>query len=177
MNRIVSSLALGMLLNIGLANAEVSSMSLESFNGSGDVKYWEVSVQCAGDPQERLMRRVVGKGNPWCSSDNTDLCNESKFALSGAICGANTAVAVLKEETQVLDSADDVVQSAQGDESELAAQASQIALDMALDPTKEARRTALLREQVQIEEQRILIEQKRLELMQTELKLKRQVGQ
>ena len=177
MNKIISSLALGMLLISWASNAEVSSMSLESFNGSGDVKYWEVSVQCVGDAREQLMRRVVGKGNPWCSSENTDLCNESKFALSEAICGANTAVAILKEESQVLDSASDVVQSGQGDESELAAQASQIALDMTLDPAKEARRTALLREQVQIEEQRILIEQKRLELMQTELKLKRQVGQ
>jgi len=151
------------LLSAPIASmAEVKSMSVESFKDLDGSRYWEVAVKCHSDSTERLMQRVVGKGNKWCSAANTGLCNDSKLELSRDICAAealskkssNRDNTIVASETKNEESVGTLLASASED--------------------KESQRTELMRQQVQIEEQRILIEQRRLSLVQAELRLKQQ---
>jgi len=164
------------------ANAKVGSMSLEKFKRQGDKRYWEVKVKCIGDSQTKTMQRIVSGKKTWCSIDEPGLCNTNKFALSQLICRSNKTVAKdnapsseqlsqdssaveitepIQANTQDVDGSKDLVQQVWTEtESE--------------QNDKEALKTNLMREQVQIEEQRILVEQKRLELVQRELALKKQ---
>lgn len=138
--------------------AEVKSMSLGKFKDVDGRRYWEVAVTCKGEPNEKLIRRSIGQRTPWCSVDDASLCDRTKSNLSKKICTSNT----IAEATPAAAS------TSPAEEIEPAEQST------ALSATDEARKTELLREQVQIEEQRILIEQKRLELIQDELALKKQ---
>lgn len=162
--------------------AEVKSMSLESFKEEVGVRFWEVAVKCDDDTEQK-MRRVVGQGNPWCSVSDGSTCDESKFTLSRALCGAGrpVEVAIAPSESKADQaptsqaSVDEVASNINkslnaAPEIELSDRTPATNTDL-LDPIKESRRTELMREQVQIEEQRILIEQKRLELRKAELEL------
>lgn len=194
MNKLIILSLMAFTIYPSVTNAEVKSMSLETFKEEDSVRFWEVEVKC-DDNTEQLMKRVVGQGNPWCSVSDTASCNESKFTLSRSLCGAGRPVEVAiaprsgqgsvsddnktPSETSVADVATEInkslnVSSEAAFTESVAVKNSTNSLPVAediLDPIKESKKTELMREQVQIEEQRILIEQKRLELRKAELEL------
>ena len=79
------------------AFAEVESMSLENFKNIEGERYWEVSVLCNGDSQEKLMKRIVGGNKQWCSTADSSLCDENKFTLSRLMCGSDEIVEATTE--------------------------------------------------------------------------------
>lgn len=64
-------------------------MSLEQFKKQNGEHFWEVAVKCAQSSTEKVMKRVVGRGNLWCSVDNEEVCDENKFTLSRALCSSS----------------------------------------------------------------------------------------
>jgi len=168
-------LMIGLLYNTSTI-AEVESMSLEKFKNIDGERYWEVSVLCQEDSAEKLMKRVVGEGNLWCSANDDSLCEENKFTLSQLLCGSQETNSDASSDTSAeieQTTADEVATDSTNNET--AALPSEIESSSASVDT-ETLKTRLLKEQVQIEEQRILLEQKRLELVQRELELKKQLA-
>lgn len=150
-------------------NAEVESMSLENFRNVDGSRYWEVVVNCTGDESGKVIKRSVSDDSLWCSSDDSSLCNKTKFALSESLCDTSYPTPVSDVVAEQAVSPATVATAPQ--ENSL----SESADDNIVAPSAIERKTALLREQVLIEEQRILIEQKRLELIKQELALKKQI--
>ena len=179
--------------------AEVETMSLEHFKDVNGERYWEVTLKCSAESDEKVIKRTVGRGNPWCSVDNTSVCNENKFTLSRMLCPtegsidtqiakkpknndkvsskvdlspAKSAVADSnKTRPEVVSSASKNIKRSDSNNSSRQAVSSK---PNVLGSSSSSTETELLREQVQIEEQRIQIEQRRLQLLQIELELKKQ---
>ena len=63
-------------------------MSLERFKDIDGHRYWEVAIKCTANTNEKVIKRTVGRGNPWCSVDNSEACDTNKFTLSRALCGS-----------------------------------------------------------------------------------------
>lgn len=164
------------LMAPSLGNAEVKSMSLETFKNIENQRFWEVAVSCVENAAEKVIKRIVGEGNPWCAVENNELCDSSKFVLARNICESPSTVIAAREPTKALTSA--AANSGAADVAETLNNTEQFVTTAILSDAgsvDSAKRTQLLREQVQIEEQRIQIEQRRLELVAAELALKKQL--
>ena len=169
MTRILCIAALTAALAPSLAVSEVEFMSRKYFQNVDGNRYWEVKLTCEGETTEKLMKRVVGENNDWCSVDTPSLCNESTFVLSELICGATENEIAAK--VALLDKPPATEPEAvQENQSGAEAQTN------TMEQSKADLRNALVLEQVEIEEKRIQIEQRRLELAQRELELKKQLA-
>lgn len=156
--------------------ASVAKMSLEKFVDVAS-PYWHVDVTCSDRSDLRAMHRPI-ENEAWCAADAKELCDNNKYTLSTKLCddslANNTVLASNAGKTQAaikpdLDS-DSIVKIS---DSPLSKTANKPNVSVAKKVTRED----LLNEQVQIEEQRILIGQKKLELRRQELALqKRQLN-
>ena len=161
--------------------ATVESMSLEEFI-EAEQSYWRVSVQCENVAQPRTIQKPIA-GDTWCASDAPTVCNENKFTASRMVCADNfTQKVVNGDSTKVsIDSAPNVDATLSSDTAAVeAASEPTVSSTTAPEPieplmteAKKLSKTDLLKEQNQIESQRILIQQKRLELQRRELELKK----
>ncbi len=176
-----------------VVQARVDSLSLEQFKDQNGERYWEVTAKCAKNNVEKTMKRIVGRGNPWCSIDNSKFCNKNKFTLSRALCSSanlskNDVVQQSVTDTQATtqpnskESGSSTASLGGADSKTSAAETSivkttpsQIVTPKSDRVDRSSKKNELLREQVQIEEQRIQIEQRRLQLVQIELDLKKQL--
>ncbi|WP_147251052.1 hypothetical protein [Arenicella xantha] len=159
------------------ANAAVDSMSLESFI-EADAPYWEVSVVCENVDTPKLMRKPIA-GNQWCSVESPSMCDENKYSISRQMCDDSSASAVADEAENSSAAAAPKATEQVSSEPAPAPVAADTTAPVEQSPkesvsTEPPTRAELMREQLQIEEQRILIEQKRLELQGLELELKKQ---
>ena len=152
--------------------AGVESISLETFK-DGDERTWEVNVKCNSEVEPRIMRRAVGS-DEWCSADIVNMCDKNKFSLSQQLCDDNFAQRLVNSQNSDSSQSNSVERLGE----QTSEQASTLLAGQGLaksDSTAEpVSRSDLIKEQMQIEEQRILIEQKRLELRRQELSLQRQ---
>jgi len=152
--------------------APVESTSLEVFKDT-ETPYWEVSVNCSGLDTPRTMTKGI-EAKEWCSSEVISLCNENKFLLSQQLCDNDVSQHVSSSTSDVAletqqENELDLVSASVNKES-----AKAVKVDTKnTNTTQKIDRDSLIREQIQIEEQRILIEQKRLELRRLELALEK----
>ncbi|GHA16827.1 hypothetical protein GCM10008090_28090 [Arenicella chitinivorans] len=161
--------------------AAVESMSLEKFI-EAEQSYWHVSVKCENVEQPRSMQKPI-TGDNWCASDAPTVCNENKFTASRMVCADNFAQKVSDDESApiVTDPVPKSAASAAPDTTKAETNSKPVAAPSPQPATtapasieaKKLSETDLLKEQNQIESQRILIQQKRLELQRRELELKK----
>lgn len=167
------------IASVGISNvnaASVAKMSLEKFVDVAS-PYWQVDVTCSDGGDLRAMHRPI-ESEAWCAADAKELCDNNKYTLSTKLCddslADNTVLASNTGKTQA------ATKSNLGSESTVATPDSSLgktANKPNVSAAKKTTREALLSEQVQIEEQRILIGQKKLELRRQELALqKRQLN-
>ena len=156
--------------------APVESTSLEVFKDT-ETPYWEVSVNCSGLDTPRTMTKGI-EAKEWCSSEVISLCNENKFLLSQQLCDNDASQHVSSSTSDV--ALDEPLETQQENELDLVSasvnkeSAKAVKVDTKnTNTTQKIDRDSLIREQIQIEEQRILIEQKRLELRRLELALEK----
>jgi len=167
MKRILCIAAFAAALAPSLASSEVEFMSRKYFQNVDGQRYWEVKVTCKGDTTEKLMKRIIGGDEKWCSVDDSSMCNESTFTLSELMCGATESEIAAKAAT---------LDTAPAAEPEAVPENQAQAEAESAEQNNADLRNALVLEQVEIEEKRIQIEQKRLELAQRELELKKQLS-
>lgn len=165
-----------MLPNL-VSAAPVKSISLEVFK-DGAERFWEVSVNCEGLNQPRLMRHPIEDGQ-WCSNDIKNLCDKNKFSLSRKLCDDNFNQQVVNFQNSPLSTQANngsVVSKIEKKPVEEIGKVAKTKTPSAIQVNRGqvASPENLLKEKMQIEEQRILIEQKRLELRRRELSLQKQ---
>jgi hypothetical protein len=186
---ILAILPAALSLPITTFAAPVDSMSLEVFK-DGPQRFWEVSVVCEGQIHPRLMLRPVDK-DQWCSSEIGSLCDENKFSLSRQLCSDNfnqqlvnhkEGRPVLTVKADPIDINPDIGDNVDTKQLEPLAttpttnspvNAGTPPSTSTIAPIQVVSKENLLKEQMQIEEQRILIEQKRLELRRKQLELQK----
>ena len=161
--------------------AAVESMSLEEFI-EAEQSYWRVSVQCENVDQARTIQKPI-TGDTWCASDAPTVCNENKFTASRMVCADNFAQKVAGGDTAPV--VTDPVPQTEFEAAPETTKAETVSKPVAAPVTnpapaeqkttksKKLSKTDLLKEQNQIESQRILIQQTRLELQRRELELKK----
>jgi len=168
----------------------VKTISLEVFKDA-KVPFWEVSVSCENVTSPRTMSKAID-GSQWCSTDIASMCNDNKFSLSRQLCNDNFSQQIVdfkngKPLSQPDAETATIATKANNENApaELvsttqktgAKEQAKIANNANSDDDVVTGRNNLLKEQMQIEEQRILIQQKRLELRRRELALqKRQLS-
>lgn len=148
--------------------ANVADMSLEKFIDVA-TPFWQVEVSCTNSKLKPIMTRPI-ESDVWCSLDVADLCDKNKYSLSRKLCddsftqqvgsnGASSAKAL--ESTTISESPESSNITSSKPKSN---QAKTIASNKKSTTAAKATREDLLFEQVQIEEQRILVDEKKLEL-------------
>ncbi len=146
-------------------SAGVRSVSLERVFTNGVTKFYDVSLRCTGDRAERGIRKSDEKGSLWCSKDVSSLCDKRKYTLARKICAYDAAAF---KALQVKQEGPVVAAKAVSESEPVAANS--------VDKDKARLANELRREQMIIEAQRIQIEQRRLELVEQELGLKKQIA-
>lgn len=128
----------------------VDVISLETeFDIEGSV-YYEVSVKCSDVEELQNLRKEATSRAKWCSQDEQKFCSKKKVAAARAVCRRLGSGASSEPKTSI------VKDQENSRSSDVATQ-----------------RDRLLKEQMLIEAQRIEIENKRLQLVERELSLKR----
>ncbi len=144
------------LILLGVASAEVGGLSLEREKVAGVQRYLEVTVTCSDGNEVTRIRKSTKHGAKWCSVDEAGSCDKSKYTLARELCASSGG------ELGFL-----AAEGSQSDERAASLNDQRAVLKTSI------RKRELLAEQMLIEEQRISIEQRRLELVELELSLKR----
>ena len=142
---------------------EVKKMSSERFIDA-EPPYWQVTINCGDGNDTKVIKRPIDL-QEWCSSEQENLCDTSKESLSDKLCNSATSTSVNKVA---------ITEKPTSKGSNIKHDMTQTTPSSA---AKKQAREALLFEQLKIEEQRILIAQKKLELRSKEIALqKRQLN-
>jgi len=143
------------------ANAWVQKISLERVFVGENIRVHEVAVRCRIQKKQRVMRKQVSSNGPWCSTDIPSLCSKSKISAARQLCKLNSTefAALASGEAEVPSS------GKSQDNSNVKTLA---------EPKTDSKQD-LLAEQMLIEEQRIAIAQKRIELTRREVGLKKKL--
>jgi hypothetical protein len=149
----------------GANAASVAKMSLEKFVDVAP-PYWQVDVTCGDSNAVRAMHRPI-EDEAWCAADAKELCDINKYSLSRKLC--DDSLTNVKLITTDASKTQATIKSQTDSNNAPKASGS----SLAKTASKKITREALLNEQVQIEEQRILIGQKKLELRRQELTLQK----
>ncbi len=145
------------------ANAWVQKISLERVFVGENIRIHEVAVRCRIQKKQRIMRKQVSSNGPWCSTDIPSLCSKSKISAARQLCKLNAS-----EFTALA--------SGKADVATPAAQQSGSKVEGIAEPKVDSKQD-LLAEQMLIEEQRIEIAQKRIELTRREVGLKKKLSE
>lgn len=159
------------------AIAEVRSMSIERTKVVGGESLNQVSVRCGNDSNPRFMVRPSEQLAQWCSVEVKGLCNKSKYRLATALCKYNSkGFRSLAAKSQTTKSQTAKPQKSTSGTAAVKEQPQQESIEK--PKADKAQGLAdiiadLHRELILIEEQRIQIEQRRLELVNLEIQLKK----
>ena len=145
------------------ADAWVQKISLERVFVGENIRVHEVAVRCRIQKKQRVMRKEVSNNGPWCSTDIPGLCSNSKVTAARQLCKLNA-------------SEFEAIASGKAEAPSSVAQKSDSKLETVTESKADTRKD-LLAEQMLIEEQRIEIAQKRIELTRREVGLKKQLSE
>lgn len=145
------------------ADAWVQKISLERVFVGENIRIHEVAVRCRIQKKERVMRKQVSSNGPWCSTDIPSLCSNSKVSAARELCKLNA-------------SEFEAIASGKAEAPSSLAEKSDSKVEAASEPKADSRKD-LLAEQMLIEEQRIEIAQKRIELTRREVGLKKKLSE
>jgi len=139
--------------------ANVTTLSEESFEQIGKDAFWIISVSCDDGNGDRRVQRNADT-DTWCPKGDDSLCNEDKATAAKNACSdAYKAQLIAKQEAQEKQKAD-----------ELAAAREKESIEQAIYEAEQALQAKIL-----IEEALTAIEQKRLKLVDQELKIERRL--
>lgn len=146
--------------------AEVRSISREIPMDGATTPSWEVSVECAGVTEKRIIQRV-GKSGKWCSADFSEVCLRKKVKIAKKVCGTHFGKR-LESSIQ-----GDLGQQKRPDK---VMPETKLTNEEPIDSMLDSESGAISQKMIDIEQQKILIEQKRLELKLKEIKLKKKTA-
>ncbi|MEM7359530.1 MAG: hypothetical protein AAF431_10565 [Pseudomonadota bacterium] len=124
------------------------SLTFKKYIEEDGRQFWQIGVTCTDYSARRMIVRP-GDDGPWCAKEVPDMCGEDRILAAIKVCSVEYADALAKKQ----------------DTDQLAAARA--------EAEKLERRSALVREQLELNQQLLEIEQKKLVLRTRDVELQR----